>query len=288
MMMVILLRMTSDAVHYHDNILGQRHVVAARNCCLIVLLWRCRTRQEISATDPAMLQVCCTDVSSSPFLQLVVELAAKSGLAPALVDEFIQQYVVAVVRGFASRVHPRHASLWVVLDFEIVPPSFTSHIYPTMRHRGSSVISLSFPSRVYPAMRSRGSFVIRDRPSVTRCHYLDVRWCVALYRVLGQCTDVWNDGASGQHIFIPWLPIFITNHIGSHLVEVTARFAGDRTYAAIFDAVMAGVTSFALDRSANFVVQSVLASVHTEQQRLQAVQALRPMLQSLFERVRRR
>jgi hypothetical protein len=79
--------------------------------------------------------------------------------------------------------------------------------------------------------------------------------------------------------------MFITHNIGSHLVEVAVRFSSDRTFAAIFDAVMAGIDSYCLDRAANFVVQSLLQHLRTDEQRVQAIAALRPLLTPLFEKV---
>jgi hypothetical protein len=38
--------------------------------------------------------------------------------------------------------------------------------------------------------------------------------------LLGQCTDVWGDDASANHVFIPWLPMLSKHPIGSHLVQV--------------------------------------------------------------------
>jgi hypothetical protein len=46
--------------------------------------------QEVLSADPTLLQSCCTDSSSSPFLQLVVVLAAKSGVRPSEVDMLIR------------------------------------------------------------------------------------------------------------------------------------------------------------------------------------------------------
>ena len=74
-----------------------------------------------------------------------------------------------------------------------------------------------------------------------------MRSCVALAlllcagSLLGQCTDVCADGASADHVFIPWLPVMSKHAVGSHLVQVVVRYAGEATVDAIFSATIAAL-----------------------------------------------
>ncbi len=61
---------------------------------------------------------------------------------------------------------------------------------------------------------------LRDCARVHVCRLFRLYSRCGCHRILGQCTDTWNDGASGAHVFIPWLPMFLTHSIGSHVVEV--------------------------------------------------------------------
>ncbi len=63
------------------------------------------------------------------------------------------------------------------------------------------------------------------------------------------------------------------------------RHCGQATLDSVFEAVMGSLPTYALDRTGNFVVQSLLSRPRSLEQRQAAVAAVRPLLRPLLDKV---